>query len=246
MDFGLLSEIAPQKLSTFKKNFLTFDIDWASDEVLEYCLDIIEEAAIKATWFVTHQTPLLERLRANPLFELGIHPNFNLLLEGDFTYGRNYCEVLKYFLDIVPEAKVIRSHCLGVSSKILYQAKQLGITHESNTLVPAMALDTSAGGGYYIPYNNWDGLVCCPYHWADDVACMYENKVNLNLLGAENNYFVISFHPIHLFLNTESLSRYQQAKSFYKDYKRLKEYRGNSPYGSLEILKNLLKRNVNG
>lgn len=71
--FGNIGEIDLENPSSYQKIFLTFDIDWASDEVLEYCIDIIEKANVKATWFVTHETPLLERLRANPNFELGIH-----------------------------------------------------------------------------------------------------------------------------------------------------------------------------
>ena len=92
MHFGKVSEISLEEPSSYEKVFLTFDIDWASDFVLEYCIDLIESAQVKATFFVTHETPLLERLRENPNFELGIHPNFNPLLEGDFRYGKNYCE----------------------------------------------------------------------------------------------------------------------------------------------------------
>ncbi len=62
--------------------FLTFDIDWACDGVLADTIDMVEQADICATWFVTHDTPLLNRLRKNPKFELGIHPNFNNILMG--------------------------------------------------------------------------------------------------------------------------------------------------------------------
>lgn len=143
MVFGNIGEINLENPSSYQKIFLTFDIDWASDFVLDSCINLVESVGVKATWFVTHETPLLERLRANPNFELGIHPNFNPLLEGDFAYGKNYKEVLRYFLNIVPEAKSMRSHCLGISSRILQEAKNLGITHESNICIPAMA----AGGG---------------------------------------------------------------------------------------------------
>lgn len=61
--------------------YLTFDIDWACDGVLADTIDLVEEADVCATWFVTHDTPLLKRLRENPKFELGIHPNFNNILE---------------------------------------------------------------------------------------------------------------------------------------------------------------------
>lgn len=233
MFFGNIGEIDLENPSSYQKIFLTFDIDWASDEVLEYCIDIIEKANVKATWFVTHETPLLERLRANPNFELGIHPNFNPLLEGDFTYGKNYKEVLKHFLNIVPEAKSMRSHCLGISSRILQEAKNLGITHESNICIPAMA----AGGGILKPYINWDRLIRCPYHWADDVACMYEQKIDFTRFSFfENHYFIISFHPINLFLNTESLNRYESARSYFQNYEQLKKYQGDSPIGSRSVL----------
>lgn len=207
--FGKISEIDINDPQSFQKIFLTFDIDWASDEVLEYCLNIVEKAEVKATWFATHKTPLLERILENPLFELGIHPNFNPLLEGNFCYGKNYEEVLKYYLDIVPKAKVMRSHSLAHSSRILMEAKKLGITHESNICIPYVAY--GMGGFSLLPYLNWDGLVRCPYHWADDVACMYENKIDIQKVKREA-YFVFGFHPIHIFLNTNDLQVYEKIK----------------------------------
>lgn len=50
MEFGLVGEINPFVSASFEKIFLTFDIDWASDAVLEYCIDIVEQANVKATW----------------------------------------------------------------------------------------------------------------------------------------------------------------------------------------------------
>ncbi|TLD88205.1 hypothetical protein [Helicobacter sp. MIT 05-5294] len=240
MEFGLVGEINPIESISFQKFFLTFDIDWASDEVLEYSIGLLERANVKATWFVTHKTPLLERLRGNPLFELGIHPNFNPLLEGDFSYGRDYKEVLRYFLDIVPEAKTMRSHCLGISSRILSEAKKLGITHESNLCIPMMAHNSSGGGGFLQPYENWEGLIRCPYHWADDVACMYKNKIKTSKI-AKNSYLMFGFHPIHIFLNTEVLSRYESARGYFQDYNLLRQYQGDSPNGSCALLGRLLE-----
>jgi len=76
-------------LSWQGKIFLTFDLDWCSDEVLCYTLEIIEKYDIKATFFITHYTPLLEKIRKNSNIELGIHPNFNYLLSRDFRYRQN-------------------------------------------------------------------------------------------------------------------------------------------------------------
>lgn len=171
MPFACVSEIDLDDTSSYiGKTFLTFDIDWVSDEVLGYCIDLVESFGIKATWFATHTTPLLERLRANPNFELGIHPNFLPLLNGDFMYGKNYQEVLCYYMDIVPEATAMRAHSLATSSRILIKAKEMGITHESNLCIPLQATKEQK---LLAPFINWDGLTRCPYHYADDVACMY-------------------------------------------------------------------------
>jgi len=43
--------------------FLTLDIDWANDEVLDDTIDLVEQADVAATWFVTHKTSVLERLK---------------------------------------------------------------------------------------------------------------------------------------------------------------------------------------
>ena len=72
--FSTLSNIDPADQATWEgKIFLTFDIDWACDEVIEDSIVLVESVGAAATWFVTHETPLLERLRNNPAFELGIH-----------------------------------------------------------------------------------------------------------------------------------------------------------------------------
>ncbi|MBK7450428.1 MAG: hypothetical protein IPJ47_13810, partial [Anaerolineales bacterium] len=98
---------------------MTFDIDWAHDDVLNDTIDLVEEANIAATWFVTHETPLLSRLRANSKFELGLHPNFNFLLEGDIRNGKNCHEVIDRMYAIVPEAVSARSHSMTQNSGIL-------------------------------------------------------------------------------------------------------------------------------
>ena len=81
--FKKISDINLEEKDSWKgKIFLTLDTDWACDEVLNYVIDIIEEYQnLKVTWFLTNKTKVLERLLKNEDFELGIHPNFNRLLE---------------------------------------------------------------------------------------------------------------------------------------------------------------------
>ena len=66
-NFGRVSEIQPASPETWRNRlFLTFDIDWACDEVLADTVRLVEAAGVMATWFVTHDTPLLERLITSP------------------------------------------------------------------------------------------------------------------------------------------------------------------------------------
>ncbi len=118
------------------KIFITFDIDWCSDEVLSYTLDIIEKHNIKATFFVTHETLLLERMRDNPKIELGIHPNFNFLLNGNFSQGSNIKEVVQYYKKFVPNAVSVRSHSLTQGGSIFPIFEDEGFIYECNTFIP--------------------------------------------------------------------------------------------------------------
>jgi len=76
--FAKISSINPANPESWQgKIFLSFDIDWAIDEAVESLADMLEARGVAATFFVTHDSPVLARLASNPLFELGIHPNFD-------------------------------------------------------------------------------------------------------------------------------------------------------------------------
>ena len=71
-----ISDISVENIKTFNNNFISFDIDWAHDDVINYSIDILEKTEIRVSWFITHKTKVLERLKENSNFEIGIHPNF--------------------------------------------------------------------------------------------------------------------------------------------------------------------------
>ena len=78
-------------------NIITFDIDWAPDFMIQNIMDQLEAAGVKSTWFITNDTPALERMRQFPdLYELGIHPNF---LPGS-SHGSSVDEVLNNLMDL--------------------------------------------------------------------------------------------------------------------------------------------------
>ena len=102
--------------------YLTFDIDWAEDKMMEPILEELLKRRMKSTWFVTHDTPLLQVFRKHSdLVDLGIHPNF---LEGT-THGESEEEILQHVLALVPEARVIRTHNVFQSGPLLSKIANL-------------------------------------------------------------------------------------------------------------------------
>lgn len=191
--------------------FITLDIDWAHDEVLWDAIELLEGAGVKATWFITHQTALLEKMRANRKFELGVHPNFNFLLNGDNRLGKNAKEVVERLLHIVPEAVSVRSHSLTQNSNLLAMFKTLGLTHDCNHLIAEQT------GIILKPWLLWNGLVRVPFFWEDDLACIEKTNTPINGLLKRKGLKVFNFHPIHIFLNTESMERYERTRDIHQN-----------------------------
>jgi hypothetical protein len=221
------------------KWFVTFDVDWAHDAVLEDTMALVAEADAAATWFVTHDTSLLRSLSSNPKWELGIHPNFNPLLDGTAGAGLNAGKVISDLMDIVPTAKSVRSHSMTQSSRLLDRFLSAGLTHDVNHFIPSGCNVTMK------PWRHWNGLVRVPYIWEDDVHCVYtgshqpEPEPSSIATSTIGGLKVIDFHPIHVFLNTESLDRYEQTRSIHHNPAELIKHRFGG-YGTRNRLLELL------
>src|SRR5262245_52214399 len=104
------------------RTVLTLDVDWAPDFIINFVSTILIQNKIRATWFITHNSPSIEKLRAYPdLFELGIHPNF---LRGS-THGTTEVDVLMHCMKLVPGATSLRTHGLFQSTGLLAQVVEL-------------------------------------------------------------------------------------------------------------------------
>lgn len=217
-------------------SYLTIDVDWAHDEILSDTIDLIEAHDASATWFVTHNTALLARLRDNPNFELGIHPNFNFLLNGDGRNGRDAAEVIDRLLEIVPEARSVRSHSTTQNSGILDLFAQRGLTHECNSFIPYQS------GIVLKPWRTGSKLTRVPYFWEDDVTCISDPQgiaLEIREVLALKGIRVFDFHPIHVFLNSESLNRYERTRFLHYDPVALESHRYHG-YGTRGRLVDLL------
>ncbi|RXK07201.1 polysaccharide deacetylase WbmS family protein [Halarcobacter bivalviorum] len=239
MIFENIKNIDVDNLESWQnKIFITFDIDWCSDEVLSYTLDIVEKYNIKATFFVTHKTSLLERMRVNPNIELGIHPNFNPLLNGDFRYGKNINEVIKYYKNIVPEAVSVRSHSMTQNSPILDSFEKFGLLYDCNTFIPF------SSGIELQPYEHWtEELIKVPYFWEDDIHCIYNWEWDVKKIMNYSGIKVFDFHPIHIFLNTEHLDRYEKSREWHNCVENLEKQIYNG-FGTHYFLINLIKKGL--
>ncbi len=229
--FDSILRIDPNQPATWEgKIFLSFDVDWAHDEVLADTITLVENAGCAATWFVTHDTPLLARLRENPKFTLGIHPNFNPLLAGGAVESSD--TVLAALMKLVPEARVVRSHSLVQSERLVDSFHAHGLTHVSNFFVPETAAPQ-------MPWRLWDDMVCIPHCWQDNVSMRLHHHPQPPKRDA-SGVRVYDFHPIHIFLNSENIARYESARGTFQHPDALLAYRNTSMNGVRNILESVM------
>lgn len=213
------------------KIFFSLDIDWAHDAIIEDSLRIFEDHGVRCTLFATHKTSVLDALPSNR-FEVGIHPNFNPLFSGS---GGTAEQILKDLLHLYPNAKGARSHSIAQSSGILNLFAEQGLTYESNQFVPYSRCLQA--------YKLWNGLIRIPYNWEDDVHFAYrksfgEPEIELT----DSSMKVLDFHPVHIFLNTDTQERYNDAKRFYHEPQKLLALRNKDRPGVRDCLLHLLRQ----
>lgn len=216
--------------------FLTFDLDWASDFVIEYTLDILNKYDVPSTWFITHDSPIIERLRNDDRIELGIHPNFNTLLDSTDATGQTSTTVIKEILEIVPEATAVRSHSLTTGSRLKAKFKEFGLTHHCNFLIPFSSRIQ------LLPYWDYYDLIEVPHLWEDDTHTHLSNRDTLPHL-VQTTLPVFDFHPIHIFLNSYDIASYEASRSIQGssiEKERLIEFQ-NKDFGTKDCLVSLIE-----
>jgi len=239
MRFGKINEIDINDESSWEDViFLTFDLDWCSDEVLSFTIDLIEEKDIAATWFITHNSDILKKLHKNPKFELGIHPNFNFLLDGNYRFGRNSKEIIEYYKKIVPEAVSVRAHSLTQSSKISDEYMTANFKFECNFYIPHFSCHK------LVPWRFFNGqLLSIPHSWEDDINCSYNYPCwDINKIIDKKGLKVLLFHPTNLFLNCSKKVDYIEGKPFILNFKKMSLLREKNlnRYGENAFLLNLI------
>lgn len=212
------------------KVVLTFDLDWCSDDVLQYTLDKLIKAEVPATFFVTHKTDILDEIRKYDFLELGIHPNFN----KNTTHGNDVEEIIDYCMALVPEAVSSRSHGLKISSNKLISLMKKGIKIDCSIFMPEVKNLQS----FYFKINN-NKILRIPYNWEDDYA--FYQKKKLYSYEDIRNYkdIILDFHPIHVYLNSNSDGLYNQ-------YKADKSVKKNNSIGTETMLDEVIQEYIKG
>lgn len=187
-----------------KRFALTFDIDWAPDYAIFKCLELLDSANCKATFFTTHSTPMNHQILQQG-HSLGIHPNF---LPGS-SHGSCVKEIISECLKYAPDAWCMRTHALVQSSPLL---------HEIFTNFSQLKLDVSlfmhrSPFAHKIKWDfegvSFDRLL---YNWEDDAQFSnFTENVIPELFFGELTIF--DFHPIHVFLNSTDGREYRKLKS---------------------------------
>ena len=184
---------------------ITIDVDWAPDFAIDFVANLLVEAQVQATWFITHDSPAVQRLRLHSrLFELGIHPNF---LTGT-THGKTESEILGHCMGLVPQARVVRMHGLVQSSNLLEKiVDETPISVDVSLFLPhATQIEPVV---YY--WENRKRIVRLPYMWEDDFELVRPDGIwDLGrLIGRGRGLMIMDFHPIHVFLNSTTLGAYR-------------------------------------
>jgi len=205
--------------------YLTIDIDWVADVAIDHCLKLLREAGAQAQFFLTHATPALERIRAEG-HALGLHPNLLPHLRGASESGAE--ETLARLHELAPEAKAVRSHGLVRGSWLSQLFLRRGFTHEANLYVPWRS------GASCAPFEHPPGLVQVAHDWGDYSHVSSGGATALDDYLARPGPHVLTFHPIHLFLNSTTLAHYDQAKVHTKDGDRLAAERAPRGAGGVE------------
>jgi hypothetical protein len=184
---------------------ITLDVDWAPDFMIDDAARVLVERGVRATWFVTHRSPAVERLAEVPLFELGLHPNF---LAGS-THGDTWEAVLAHCAELVPGAVSMRTHALVQSTPLLDLVASV-----TNVRVDVSLYLPHAAGLQPVEHVTARGsLVRVPYLWEDDLEMVRTSPVwAVGGLSPAPGLKVLDFHPVHVYLNSARMTGYEALK----------------------------------
>lgn len=202
---------------------LTIDVEWASPEVLQDIITLLDERELRATFFCTHADINLDG------HERAIHPNFrrngdtiqklNQEMGGDtlnhYTDKMVYEYVVRHTKTFCPTAVGVRAHSLFYDSELLPIYRQAGIEYDSSHSLPL------ASG--LCPIWKEHDILEMPIYYVDHIDLIKQmSGFRLEGLRMEQpGMKVFDFHPNMIFLNATTEDDYLKSKPYYHDFKKL-------------------------
>lgn len=197
----------------------TVDVDWASEDAIEFCYRLFEKYQIPVTFFLTHPSKFLTDKIKEGKIEAGIHPNF---INGS-NHGNTIKEVIDYSMRLLPNAECFRCHRYYDVNDITEAFYRLGIRYDSNTCTFLDKVN---------PFIHRSGLVRFPVYFEDGAYLFHKQNLKFDEVKTElfssSGLMVINIHPMHMVMNTsdfryskaikDSLSRKKWNSLNYKDF----------------------------
>jgi hypothetical protein len=209
---------------------ITGDTEWSPIEVIDYMTDILAEYGIRATLFCTDEAD--KSIKGH---ELAIHPNFRSSIELE-----DFESKIRALLAIFPESVGIRPHGPMFDTRLVPIYLDCGLKYDSSFLFPNAVM----------PFSIF-GITECPIWWMDSHACGFEKRRftkefitgQIHSMKTED-VCLFNIHPIHVYLNTDSLERYFAAKHCYHDPIKLWKHRNHARFGVEDCLRTILDSGV--
>ncbi len=181
---------------------ISLDIDWAPDELIADSLDLLSAHGVRATLFMTHPTKVDVSGH-----ELALHPHF--------TDADLHAPIAR-LLEVFPNAQGTRSHSLFFTYRLIDIYEDLRIRYQSNVLAYKHR--------EMQPFQLSRRVAELPIYFMDNIHVALEPRTRFRHtdLGLEGSGLkIFDFHPIHIFLNTDTLDLYAAAKTHYHDPRQL-------------------------
>ena len=217
--------------------FLSFDIDWVPDYMLEMLGNLVD--GVDASFMHTHSSKACAQISAT--FPSGIHPN--LLRNSD--QGQNILEVIDFHKNLGIDFDTCRFHVLNYGYPDLIELSKAGTKLDSSTIL--------FNGKNIIPTYHEDlDMIMAPYFWEDGTFLRSKKDFGEDIIDWKTKGLkIFDFHPLDIYLNTVTL---EQRNEFKKSVTKLQEteekfaskFINNSDFGSRDILKHLLRRRSEG
>jgi len=201
------------------KILLSFDTDWAPDFVIEKIVNTLIAKNIKSTWFITHQSPMIDKMKKNTeLFEIGLHPNFYPCSD----HGNTEENILTNIQKLCPEATSIRMHGLYQNSRLLNKIPDIlpNIKVDVSLYLPQLK-EIEA---FYYYTENLKKLKRIPFVWEDDMEFLITQNWSLDKFSKNKGFTILNFHPIHVYLNSSNSNNYNKVKKKYSSIRDVPEY----------------------